>query len=77
MANIGELAVETHSFWKIKVNTYQKIYKHYHNHTLYDIKTWCLICDQQCDRIKGREKDHELSHIQDIDTWWYSVWNIW
>ena len=25
-------------------------------------------------RIKGREKDHELNHIQDIDTWWYSAW---
>ena len=32
MANIGELAVEIHSFWKIKVNAFQKIYKYCHNH---------------------------------------------
>ena len=32
LANIGELAVETHSFWKMKVNAFHKIYKHCHNH---------------------------------------------
>ena len=34
LANIGELAVETHSFWKINVNAFQKMYKHCHNHMI-------------------------------------------